>query len=122
VRCVRATLPDPLDCGMPQTTLAVLVPPFPVDALTTQRLHAVLQTDSPHVSEPHLELRETIIICTRQCRALGMSAEATILTVKALVRYTAHRNTDGAIGQSAYVADRLLNSIVTWSIAEYYRA
>lgn len=106
---------------MQQPTQAVLSPPFPVDGQTTQRLQAVLQTDWAYASDPHDELRATVAICTQECRARGMSAEATILTVKAFVRHTAFHYGDGGRGRGVYVVDRLLDSIVTWSIEEYFR-
>ena len=65
-------------------------------------------------------LHHAIRNCVGGLRADGMQCEAALLTMKACVRHMA-RNHAGSDMPEILYSDPLMDQIVRWSIAEFYR-
>lgn len=65
-------------------------------------------------------LRDAIRTCVGALRADGMQCEAALLTMKACVRHMARKHAGSGMPEILY-SDPLMDQVVRWSIAEFYR-
>lgn len=66
-------------------------------------------------------LHDAIRTCVVALRADGMQCEAALLTMKACIRHMTRTHARAATSEIQY-SDPLMDQIVRWSIAEFYRA
>ena len=98
---------------------AVEQPPFPFLSASTDRLRDALLEAVVRHREAETALYVAIGECVRHVRDQGMSPEATLLTMKALLRHTSGTSVIKGAG-SAWLTERRMSGLVEWILIEYF--
>ncbi len=101
---------------------AILKAPFPVDALLQARLGRALDAHRPrpHADGKTSDLQDAVIAATVTLRALGMTPEGALLTVKALVYDIARADSAPVLADYLLVSDDLMKDVVLWCVESYF--
>lgn len=103
------------------TSRAERGPPFSVSpgssALLEQSLAQAVRAHDLSMQR----LRDAVDACVAELHGRGMPPEAVIVTIKALLRHTAGAHPPPGYEPSRSSADGLMDEVVRWTIAAYYR-
>jgi hypothetical protein len=105
--------------GMASSPGAVVRPPFPLDASASATLAAALVEAIRRHDRRLLQLRNALCACVWSLRDQQMTAENTVITMKALLRHTAAHDNMNNTGQLAAI-DHWMDDLVTWCIEDYF--
>jgi hypothetical protein len=94
-------------------------PPFPLEAVSADRVRVALTESVRRHAATLQALEKAVGECVRYLRSQGMSAEATLLTMKAFIRHTAVMHPPAG-RDPQWLPEPLLENIVRWCINEYY--
>jgi hypothetical protein len=104
---------------MASSLQAVIAPPFPVDASASAHLTNALVEATRRHDRSLIELRKALRSCVWSLRDQQMTAENTILTMKALLRDSAARQSNPRSGHPVAL-DHWMDDLVTWCIEDYF--
>jgi len=93
-------------------------PPFPFDVAAERRARLALVEAVRRHNEVESIWLNAVTDCVRSLKAQGMSPEAVIITMKAFVR---HASVTDLARRGQGVSRALMEQIIEWSIAQYYR-
>ena len=106
---------------MPDPVSAVEQPPFPLDIAEVNRVRQALRDAVIRQREAQTNLYNAIGDCVHHVRGQGMSAEATLITLKAFIRHTAAASPFTGNGTD-WLTERRMDGFVLFIITEYFRA
>ena len=107
---------------MPHGANAVLEPPFPISESAARQLCGALEHAVRMQDAAMADLRNAVETCVSELRAMGMTPEAVLMTMKALVRHTAREHPPLGYSPSHWAADGFLEQISHWSVVAYFRS
>jgi hypothetical protein len=106
---------------VPQPLRGEEVPPFSVSPTSS----ALLESSLEHAVRRHDatmdRLHRAVDACVADLRDRGMTPEAVLVTMKALLRYTASLHPPPGYQASHWAAEVFVEQVVRWSIAAYFR-
>ena len=97
------------------------VPPFSVSPSASAQLEASLEQAVKRRLESMAHLRDAVDACVTDLHRLGMTPEAVLLTMKALLRHTAAAHPPPGYSASPAAADAFVEQVVRWTIDAYFR-
>jgi hypothetical protein len=106
---------------MSLSPLAEREPPFSVSPATTTELEQSLEGAVRKQEAAMERLHAAVDACVAELHRLGMTPEAALITMKALVRHTAVVHPPPGYAPSRWAAESYLEQIGRWSITAYFR-
>jgi hypothetical protein len=99
---------------------AVMKPPFPVETRVRERIERALGSHRPSNGRASDDLCPAVVAATVALRELGMTPEAALLTIKALVYDAGQVEGTPPLASYLIVSDPLMTEVVRWCVKAYF--
>ena len=106
---------------MPFSLAASYEPPFPLTPEASARVGSALAAAVRTHDAAMRELHAAVEACVAELHVLGMPPEVALRTMKEVVRHAATRRPPPGYAPSLHAADGLMDEVVHWTIAAFFR-